>query len=73
MNISRYLLRGYLISVCPEVNFDMSVHTWYREEDPRPLGSTPQQPAQPEDDGPLVLLGGSNKMKHCSNPDPSGL
>ena len=69
----QYLLRGYLISVCPEVNLDMGVHTWDREEDTRPLGSAPQKSAQPEDYGPLILLEHSNKMNHCSNPDPSGL
>ena len=34
----------------------VDIHTWDDEEDPRTPSSSCQQPTQPEDDGPLVLL-----------------
>ena len=40
----------------PHVDLLVSVHTGQDEEDPRTPGPSYQQPAQPEDDGPLVLL-----------------
>ena len=40
----------------PHVDLLVSVHTGQDEEDSRPPSSSYQQPAQPEDDGPLVLL-----------------
>ena len=45
-----------LIGCRPEVNFLVDIHTGDDKEDPGPPGSSCQQPAQPEDDGSLVLL-----------------
>ena len=50
------LLWWNLVSCSSEVNLDMSVHAGDGEEDPGAPGSSSQQPTQPEDDGPLVLL-----------------
>ena len=50
------LLRWDLILPTPHVDLLISVHTGDDEENPRAPGSSSQQPAQPEDDGPLVLL-----------------
>ena len=40
----------------PHVHLLVRVHTGEDEENPRAPRSSRQQPAQPEDDGPLVLL-----------------
>ena len=45
-----------LIGCRTEVNFLVDIHTGDDKEDPGPPGSSCQQPAQPEDDGSLVLL-----------------
>ena len=50
------LLRRNIISGGPHVNLLKDVKARDDEEDPRPLGSPPEEPAQSEDDGPLVLL-----------------
>ena len=47
---------GYLVCVSPQVHLLVNIHTGDDKEDPRPPGSSCQQPAQPEDDGSLVLL-----------------
>ena len=51
-----YLLWRNFKSLSPHIHFLVNVDTGDDEEDPRPPGSSSQQPAQPEDDGPLVLL-----------------
>ena len=51
-----HLLRRYFIGASTHVNLHINIHTGNDEEDPRPPGSSCQQPAQSEDDGPLVLL-----------------
>ena len=43
-------------SLTSHIYFLINIKTGDDEEDPRPPGSPSQQPAQPEDDGPLVLL-----------------
>ena len=40
----------------PHVHLLVRVHTGEDEEHPRAPRSSHQQPTQPEDDGPLVLL-----------------
>ena len=50
------LLRRYLEGHAPHVDLNVGVHTGDDEEHPRAPRSSRQQPAQPEDDGPLVLL-----------------
>ena len=42
--------------MAPHVNLLVDINTGNDEEDPRTPGSSCQEPAQPEDDGPLVLL-----------------
>ena len=51
-----YLLWRDLVSRCSQVNLLVDINTRNDEEDPRTPSSSCQQPAQPEDDGPLVLL-----------------
>ena len=51
-----YLLGRDLVVVCPHVHLLVRVHTGEDEEHPRAPRSSHQQPTQPEDDGPLVLL-----------------
>ena len=43
-------------SLAPHVNLLVHVHAGDDKEDSRTSSSSCQQPAQPEDDGPLVLL-----------------
>ena len=56
MMIHSYFLWRNVKGLSSHVNLLIDVHTGYDEEDPRPPGSPCQQPPQPEDDGPLVLL-----------------
>ena len=56
MSSLRYFLRWDLECFSSHVNLLIDVDTGDDEEHPRPPGSPCQQPAQPEDDGPLVLL-----------------
>ena len=51
-----HLLWGYFISFGSHVNLLILIHAGNHEEDARAPGSPRQQPAQPEDDRPLVLL-----------------
>ena len=51
-----HLLWRYLIGASSHVNLLINIHTGDDEEHPGTPGSPRQQPAQPEDDGPLVLL-----------------
>ena len=51
-----HLLRRDLVGLRPHVNLLVDVHTRDDEEHARPPGAARQQPAQPEDDGSLVLL-----------------
>ena len=51
-----YFLRGNFICVSPHVHLLVGVHAGKDEEDSWAAGSSYQQPAQSEDDGPLVLL-----------------
>ena len=50
------LLWRYIKCLCSHVNLLIDIHTGDDEEDPRPPGSSWQQPSQSEDDGSLVLL-----------------
>ena len=50
------LLWWNLVRSSSKVNLDVSVHTGDGEEDPRTPSSSFEKSAQPEDDGPLVLL-----------------
>ena len=45
--------------MAPHVNLLVDINTGNDEEDSRTPGSSCQEPAQPEDDGPLVLLCGN--------------
>ena len=54
--INLNLLRGNFKCHAPHVDLNVGVNTGDDEEDPRAPRSSRQQPAQPEDDGPLVLL-----------------
>ena len=45
-------------SLAPHVDLFIDVHAGDDKEDTRTSSSSCQQPAQPEDDGPLVLLQG---------------
>ena len=51
-----HLLWWDLIIMSPHVHLLVRVHTGEDEEHPRAPRSSHQQPTQPEDDGPLVLL-----------------
>ena len=51
-----YFLRGNFICVSPHVHLLVGVHAGKDEEDSWAPGTSYQQPAQSEDDGPLVLL-----------------
>ena len=51
-----YLLWRNLVGGSPQVNLFIDIDTGNDEEHARPPGSPGQQPAQPEDDCPLVLL-----------------
>ena len=51
-----YLLRRNVVGRSSHVNFLVGVQTRNDEEDSRASSFPCQQPAQPEDDGPLVLL-----------------
>ena len=53
---STYLLWRNLVGVGPHVHLLVGVDTREDEEDSRPPGSTYQQSAESEDNGPLVLL-----------------
>ena len=57
------LLRRYLEGHAPHVDLNVGVHTGDDEEDAGPPGSPRQQPAQPEDDRPLVLLSLQDMMR----------
>ena len=50
------LLGWNLESLGSHVDLLVDINTGDDEEHPGPPGSSCQQPAQPEDDGPLVLL-----------------
>ena len=50
------LLRGNFKCLTSHVDLLVNIHTGDDKEDPRPPGSSCQQPAQSEDDGSLVLL-----------------
>ena len=50
------LLGWDVVSLCPHVDLLVVVYTRDDEEDPGTPGSALQESAQPEDDGPLVLL-----------------
>ena len=54
--IPPYLLWRNFKSLSPHIHFLVNVHTGNDEEDSWPSGSSSQQTAQSEDDGPLVLL-----------------
>ena len=54
--IASDLLGRNLVVVGPHVDLLVGVHTREDEEHPRPPGPAHQQPAQSEDDGPLILL-----------------
>ena len=54
--ILQNLLRWNLIGLTSHINFLVNIHTGNDKEDPWAPGSSCQQPTQPEDDGPLVLL-----------------
>ena len=49
-------MRRNIVGCCPHINLLIDIKTRDDEEDPRPLSSPPEEPAQSEDDGPLVLL-----------------
>ena len=51
-----YLLWWYFKSLTPHINLLVDINTRNDEEHPRTPSSSRQQPTQPEDDGPLVLL-----------------
>ena len=51
-----YLLGRDIKGLCSHVDLLVDVHTGDDEEDPRTPGSARQQPTQPEDHRPLVLL-----------------
>ena len=51
-----YLLWGNIKTDCPEVHFLVGVNTRQDEEYPGSLGASSSQPAQTEDDRPLILL-----------------
>ena len=51
-----HLLWWNLVSCSSKINLDVSVHAGDGEEDPRTPSSSFEESAQPEDDGPLVLL-----------------
>ena len=51
-----YLLWRNFKSLSPHIHFLVDIDTGDNEEDPGAPGSSCQQPAQSEDDGPLVLL-----------------
>ena len=55
------LLRGNIKTDCPEVHFLVGVNTRQDEEYPGSLGASSSQPAQTEDDRPLILLNHLNK------------
>ena len=57
------LLRRYLEGHAPHVDLNVGVHAGNHEEDAGPPGSPRQQPAQPEDDRPLVLLSLQDMMR----------
>ena len=54
--LSKDLLRGDLKRHAPHVDLLVCVDTGNDEEDPRTPSSSGEESAQPEDDGPLVLL-----------------
>ena len=54
--LGQNLLGWDLVSVGSEVNLLIEVNTGNDEEYPRAPGSSCQQPAEPEDDCPLVFL-----------------
>ena len=56
MSSLRYFLRWDLECFSSHVNLLVDIDTGDDKEDPGAPGSTSQQPAQSEDDGPLVLL-----------------
>ena len=56
MVVQPHLLWGDFKGHGPHVYFNIGVHTGDDEEHSRAPGSSCQQPAQSEDDGPLVLL-----------------
>ena len=49
-------MRWNLIGLTPHVDLLVNIHTGNDKEDAWSPGSSCQQPTQPEDDGPLVLL-----------------
>ena len=51
-----YFLRWNLESLRSHIYFLINIHTGDDKEDPGTPGPSCQQPAQPEDDGSLVLL-----------------
>ena len=61
-----HLLGGNFKCLTPHVDLLVDIHTGDDEEDPRPPGSSCQEPAQSEDDGSLVLLGVVRlRLKFC--------
>ena len=56
LHTGTHLLWGYFISFGSHVNLLILIHAGNHEEDAGSPGSSRQQPAQPEDDRPLVLL-----------------
>ena len=56
IDVSDYLLRRNIVSWCPHINLLIDIKTRNHKEDPRTPSSSLHQSAQPEDDGPLVLL-----------------
>ena len=58
--IASDLLGRNLVVVGPHVDLLVGVHTREDEEHPRAPGPAHQQPAQSEDDGPLILLRQTN-------------
>ena len=64
---TKYFLRGNIISRSSHINLLEHIETRNDKEDPGSPGSTPHQPAQSEDDGPLVLLQGAHYPDVTSN------
>ena len=55
-NSQSHLLWRYFIGASTHVDLLVDIHTGDDEEDPGTPSTSRQQPTQPKDDGPLVLL-----------------
>ena len=63
MMIHSYFLWRNVKGLSSHVNLLVDINTGNDEEDSRTPGSSCQEPAQPEDDGPLVLLDHLNRVE----------